>query len=103
MIKRTPNAIVDWQSELNTTAFKYHMLIARVGLLLNLIFAVGDYFNSPVHFTDFLVFRIIVSSLTLIVVLFKNKFVNFPEVIVLVPLVGISIQNAYMYSVLDGA
>ncbi|MDP1744184.1 MAG: SpoIIE family protein phosphatase [Bacteroidota bacterium] len=103
MTKRTPIIKVDWQMELNAAAFKYHLLIARVGLLLNLIFAIGDYFNSPVHFVDFLVFRIVVSSLTLIVVLFKNKLVNCPEVIVLVPLIGISIQNAYMYSVLEGA
>ncbi|MES2397155.1 MAG: SpoIIE family protein phosphatase [Bacteroidota bacterium] len=103
MTKRTPIIKVDWQKELNAAAFKYHLLIARVGLLLNLIFAIGDYFNSPVHFVDFLVFRIVVSSLTLIVVLFKNKLVNYPEVIVLVPLIGISIQNAYMYSVLEGA
>jgi len=103
MTKHTPIIKIDWQNELNATAFKYHLLIARVGLLLNLIFAIGDYFNSPVHFVDFLVFRIIVSFLTLIVILFKNKLVNYPEVIVLVPLIGISIQNAYMYSVLEGA
>jgi sigma-B regulation protein RsbU (phosphoserine phosphatase) len=103
MTKHTPIIKIDWQMELNATAFKYHLLIARVGLLLNLIFAIGDYFNSPVHFVDFLVFRIIVSFLTLIVILFKNKLVNYPEVIVLVPLIGISIQNAYMYSVLEGA
>ena len=93
----------DSQVELNAAAFKYHLLIARVGLVLNLVFAIGDYFNSPLHFLDFLVFRIVVSSLTFIVVLFKNKLVNYPEIIVLVPLIGISIQNAYMYSVLEGA
>lgn len=103
MTKRTLNSKVDWVTELNATAFKNHLLIARVGLVLNLVFAVGDYFNSPAHFTDFLLFRIVVSFLTLIAVLLKNKLVHHPEIIVLIPVLGISIQNAYMYSVLDGA
>lgn len=103
MTKHTPIIKVDWRTELNAAAFKYHLLIARVGLLLNLIFAIGDYFNSPVHFVDFLVFRVVVSSLTLLGVFFKDKFINHPEIIVLIPVIGISIQNAYMYSVLDGA
>jgi sigma-B regulation protein RsbU (phosphoserine phosphatase) len=99
------NSIVhqDWKVELNETAFKYHLLIARVGLALNLIFAAGDYFNSPQHFTHFLIFRIVVSSITLTAVLFKNKFISNPALLVLIPVIGISIQNAYMYSVLEGA
>ncbi|MES2141117.1 MAG: SpoIIE family protein phosphatase [Bacteroidota bacterium] len=103
MTKSTSTTKVDWQMELNTTAFRNHLLIASVGLLLNLIFAIGDYFNSPAHFVDFLVFRIAVSLLTLLGVIFKNKFINHPEILVLIPVIGISIQNAYMYSVLDGA
>lgn len=102
MAKHISFPAVDWQSELNSTALKYHLLIARVGLVLNLIFAIGDYFNSPTHFADFLTFRIAVSSITLLIVLFKNKFINNPAIIVLVPVIGISIQNAYMYSVLEG-
>lgn len=92
----------DWKEELDATAYKYHLLIANVGLVLNIIFAVGDYFNSPLHFTDFLIFRVVVSLLTLFIVLNKNKFVHRPAIIVLVPVLGISIQNAYMYSVLEG-
>jgi len=103
MTKQTPTVSVDWQIELNATAFKYHLLIARVGLMLNLVFAIGDYFNSPVHFVDFLIFRIVVSSIMLFVVLFKNKFIHHPEIIVLIPVLAISTENAFMYSVLDGA
>ncbi len=102
MTKIDTPATADWQSELNATAFKYHLLIARVGLVLNLVFGIGDYFNSPVHFAAFITFRIIVSFLTLVVVLFKDKFISNPAIIVLIPVLGISIQNAYMYSVLEG-
>ncbi len=93
----------NWQSEMNATAYKYHSLIVQVGLVLNLIFAIGDYFNSPAHFTDFLIFRIANSLVMLCIALFRSKFINRPAIIVLIPVIGISIQNAYMYSVLNGA
>ncbi len=92
---------VDWQTELKAAAFKYHVLIAWVAVGLNPIWAIGDYFNSPFHFIDFLIFRVAVSVITLFVVLSKNKLVNRPEIIAFIPFVGISIQNAYMFSVMN--
>ncbi|MES2591988.1 MAG: SpoIIE family protein phosphatase [Bacteroidota bacterium] len=102
-MSKTTTAPADWKEELDATAYKYHLLIAQVGLVLNIIFALGDYYNSPLHFIDFLIFRVVVSLLTLFIVLNKNKFVHWPAIIVLVPVLGISIQNAYMYSMLEGA
>jgi phosphoserine phosphatase RsbU/P len=92
---------VNWESELNATAYKYHVLIAWVAVGLNPIWAIGDYYTVPDHFWDFLYFRLSVSFLTLIIVLSKNKFKNSPEIIALVPFIGISVQNAYMYSVMN--
>lgn len=93
--------LFNWKSELNVTAFKYHVLIAWVAVGLNPIWAIGDYYTVPDHFNDFLAFRLAVSVLTLIIVLFKDKFRNSPEIIALVPFIGISVQNAYMYSVMS--
>jgi phosphoserine phosphatase RsbU/P len=90
-----------WQTELNATAFKYHVLIAWVAVGLNPIWAIGDYYTIPEHFNDFLAFRLAVAAVTLIVVLMKNRLRNFPELIALIPFIGISIQNAYMYSVMN--
>lgn len=92
---------VDWQSELRKTALKFHVLIAWVAVVLNPIWAIGDYFNIPAHFTDFFVFRIVVSIATLIGILMQKKFTHKPEIIALIPFIGISIQNAYMYSVMN--
>lgn len=92
---------VDWQTELKAAAFKYHVLIAWVAVGLNPIWAIGDYYNSPDHFMDFLIFRLSVAFITLIAVLFKDKFRNHPEIIVFIPFAGISIQNAYMFSVMN--
>jgi sigma-B regulation protein RsbU (phosphoserine phosphatase) len=92
---------LSWQAELNATAFKYHVLIAWVAVGLNPIWAIGDYYTVPEHFTDFLIFRLAVSVLTLAVLLMRKRLRNFPEIIALIPFIGISIQNAYMYSVMD--
>ncbi|MCW3103681.1 MAG: hypothetical protein JWO09_2121 [Bacteroidetes bacterium] len=92
---------ISWQTELNITAYKYHSLIAWVAVALNPIWAIGDYYTIPEHFTDFLIFRLAVSGLTLAVLLFRKRLVNFPELIALIPFIGISVQNAYMYSVMN--
>lgn len=96
-------SIVNWQEELNSTAYKSHLLIAQVGLVVNVVFAVNDYFITPQHFITCLGIRLVVSFLTLLVVLNKQKFVARPEIIVLIPVLGISIENAYIYSILEGA
>ena len=92
---------VDWQSELHKTALKFHVMIAWVAIILNPVWAIGDYFNIPVHFRDFLIFRIIVTLATLCGLLFRKKLRKRPEVIAFIPFLGISIQNAYMYSVMN--
>jgi len=92
---------VNWESELKLTAFKYHVLIAWVAVILNPIWVIADYYTNPIHATDFFIFRAVVSFATLLAILFKNKLKERPEIIALVPFLGISIQNAYMYSVMD--
>jgi phosphoserine phosphatase RsbU/P len=91
---------LNWENELKKTAFKYHVLIAWVAVILNPIWVVGDYLNIPNHFWDFFTFRIVVSLLILFTLIFKNKFIEKPFIIALVPFIGISIQNSYMYSVM---
>src|SRR6218665_197771 len=93
--------ISGWKNELDKAAFKYHVLIAWVAVALNPVWAIGDYYTIPHHFNDFLIFRIVVSALTLGGILLKDKFRDKPEVIAFIPFAGISIQNAYMYSVMD--
>ncbi len=90
-----------WESELNAAAYKYHVLIAWVAVALNPIWALGDYYTIPHHFNDFLIFRLAVSGLTMVGLFFRKKFINRPELIAILPFIGISVQNAYMYSVMD--
>lgn len=90
-----------WQNELNKTAYKYHVLVAWVAVILNPVWAVGDYYTIPVHFNDFLVFRLSVTVAILVGIIFRKKLSNRPEIIAFIPFIGISIQNAFMYSVMN--
>ncbi len=92
---------VDWQSELDVTALRYHTIVAWVAIILNPLWVIGDYFNVPAHFNDFLIFRLAVSFATLITILLKKKLSAYPFIFAFIPFLGIAIQNAYMYSVLD--
>ncbi len=101
MSKSAGSTKVDWQSELDATALKYHILVVWVAVILNPLWVIGDYFNVPSHFTDFLIFRLAVSVATIIPLFFKEKLSKYPFIFAFIPFLGISIQNAYMYSVLD--
>lgn len=103
MLKGNRINAVDWQKELHATALKFHVLIAWVAVALNPIWVVGDYYNAPKHFKEFLIFRIVISIATLIGIANKKRLKDFPELVALIPFIGISIQNAYMYSVMNVA
>ncbi len=103
MPNSTKNNIPTWESELNASAFKYHFIVVWVGIIFNPLWAIGDYFNVPKHFYDFLFFRLAISLATLIVFFYRKKLTDRPHIIAFVPFLGIAIQNAYMYSVMDVA
>lgn len=91
----------NWQNELDKTAFKYHSLVLWVALILDPIWAIGDYFTIPEHFVDFLIFRLVVSVACLITYFYRNQFIEKPWVLAFIPFIGIAVQNAYMYSVME--
>jgi len=96
-------ALKGWREEFQSKAFRYHSIACFIGLTFNPLFAITDYFNIPAHFKDFLLVRILVSTASGIVLIFRNKLKNFPEGLAYFPFLGISIQNAYMYSVMNEA
>ena len=91
---------VDWKTELDSAAYRYHILVAWVAIILNPLWALGDYLNTPRHFTTFLIFRCAVSVATFGGLIFRHKLRQTPAIIAFIPFLGISIQNAYMYSVM---
>ena len=95
------NINVDWKSELNRIATKHHIIVCWVAIILNPIWFVADYFTIPSYWQIFFVIRLSVTALTLIAVIFRKKIKLSTEVLILFPFLGISLQNAYMWSVMD--
>lgn len=93
----------EWKAELKKSAERYHIPIGWVAVIFNLIFGIGDYFIVPQHWEIFLVFRVIVSLATALALLLRKKLNLNPDQVIFVPFMGLGLQNAYMYSVLDEA
>jgi phosphoserine phosphatase RsbU/P len=80
---------------------KAHVITCWVGLLLNLIWFTSDYFIMPAYFVPFLIFRLAVSAAGVFALVFRRKLGLDIYMCMFVLVLGISVQNAYMWSVMD--
>lgn len=91
----------DIKLELEKSSSRYHILGAWIAVFFNPLFAVTDYINIPEDWVHIMYIRIIVSVTTL-VMLFMYKKRDWPSyIIVLVPFLLISLQNAYTFQFID--
>lgn len=89
------------EKEFYRSTEKFHVIATWVGILLNLVWFIGDYFVLPGYWIPFLIFRACVSGLTVALLLTK-KITGFSiYTVIFVLVLGISVQNAYMWSVMD--
>jgi signal transduction histidine kinase len=90
----------EWKAELEKTSFDYHMKVLWVATIFDPIFAVTDFFNIPDHWTLLLGVRLSVSFITLFMFLVRKKY-GFPSrVNVAITFMMISLQNAFIYSLI---
>jgi phosphoserine phosphatase RsbU/P len=89
------------KQEFDRSTDKLHVITTWVGLALNLLWVISDYIVLPQHLAAFAAFRISVSGLSIFMLLFRKqlKFTIYDCMFYLV--LGISLQNAYMWSVMD--
>lgn len=80
---------------------KTHVIACWVGLLLNLVWAISDYFVQKDYFFSFLAFRLGVSVVSVFILLFRKQLKISIYLCMFILVSGISIQNAYMWSVMD--
>lgn len=91
------------KAEFNRSTEKAHIIACWIGIVLNVVWFVSDYFVIPQAWVDFLIFRICVSAISLIAVLFKKQLGISIYSCVFILVLGISVQNAYMWSIMDVA
>ena len=80
---------------------RFHVIACWVGILLNLIWFVSDYFVLHEHWISFMEWRVTVSTGTIILLLFRKKIPVSIYVCMFFLVLGIAVQNAYMWSVMD--
>jgi phosphoserine phosphatase RsbU/P len=89
------------KSEFTRNTEKFHVIACWVGIILNLVWFAGDIVVLPDHWKQFFEWRIAVSVSSLIVLLFRHKLAISIYACVFFLVLGISIQNAYMWNVMD--
>jgi serine phosphatase RsbU (regulator of sigma subunit) len=94
-----PESLV--KEEFYKSTEKAHVIACWIGIILNLAWFVSDYLVLPAYWITFLAFRFAVSFISLIAVLFKKQLHISIFTCAFILVLGISIQNAYMWSVMD--
>ena len=94
-----PESIV--KKEFYTNTERFHAIACWIGIALNLVWFLGDYLSNPEHWLPFLVFRICVSGISLAVLVLKNALKISIYTCIFILVLGISVQNAYMWSLMD--
>ncbi|MEQ9466038.1 MAG: SpoIIE family protein phosphatase [Ekhidna sp.] len=92
---------VEWEEALRRATIKYHIAGAWVAVIFNLIFGATDYINVNHHFEVFFIFRLAVSSITAITLVLRKPLNISADFLIFVPVLLISVQNAFMWSLMD--
>lgn len=89
------------KQEFTRTTEKAHVIACWIGIVLNLVWFLGDYLSIPEYWIPFFIFRLAVSSTTFVLLLLKTSLKLSIYTCLFVLVLGISAQNAYMWSVMD--
>jgi serine phosphatase RsbU (regulator of sigma subunit) len=89
-----------WMPELELASSRYHITAAWVAVIFNPIFALTDFFNIPQHWENLLIIRLTVSIITIVTLAVRKKYHLPSYIIVLVPFLLISLQNAYTFGII---
>ncbi|WP_317898177.1 PP2C family protein-serine/threonine phosphatase [Aurantibacillus circumpalustris] len=87
--------------EFNKSIEKFHVIACWVGLILNIVWFISDYFVIKEYLIPFLIFRLAVSLSAAVLIFFRNSLGLNIFTCMFILILGISIQNAYMWSVMD--
>ena len=89
------------KEEFYRSTVKSHVIACWIGIALNLVWFLGDYLSIKEYWIPFLIFRIAVSSISLVALVAKDFLKISIYTCIFILVLGISVQNAYMWSVMD--
>jgi|APGre2960657404_1045060.scaffolds.fasta_scaffold08021_2 class 3 adenylate cyclase len=89
-----------WETDLEKTSARYHIYGAWIAIIFDPIFGITDYLNIPNAFNQIMLLRIGVALVTALALFaHKHKYIN-SKMLIFIPFILISFQNAYTYSVI---
>src|ERR1043165_5613104 len=94
-----PEEIV--QREFDRSTERFNIITIWVGLALNLLWVASDYFVFPQFLISFFTFRALVSFIGAAALLLRKKLGISIYYCMFILVLGISMQNAYMWSMMD--
>ncbi len=89
------------KNEFNRSTVRFHVIAIWVGIGLNLVWFVSDIFVFPALALSFFIFRISISLACALLVVFRKQLKTDIYTCLFALVLGISIQNAYMWSFMD--
>ncbi|TAG02711.1 MAG: hypothetical protein EAZ44_06955 [Cytophagia bacterium] len=94
------NASLSWQKDLDKSSAKYHTYGAWIAVIFDPIFGLTDYFNIPHAFVEIMSIRISIAVISLFLLYLHHKKKISSKILIFIPFLLISFQNAYTYSVI---
>jgi class 3 adenylate cyclase len=92
---------ITWEGELEKSSARYHTYGAWIAIIFDPVFGITDYLNIPHAFWNIMSLRIGIAVITAFVLLaHKRKLIN-SKMLIFIPFLLISLQNAYTYSVIN--
>ncbi len=89
-----------WKAELEKSSVKFHVLVCWLAIIFNPIFGITDYHNIPDSWQHILVIRLTISVISLVPLLLRKQFSIPSYIIVFIPFLLISLQNAYTFGLI---
>ncbi len=94
---------VKWEEAMDKDVLRYHLIICWVAVVFNLLFSGVDYVNNPETWFQYFVIRLSISVITAFLIFMRPRWNMIAELLAFIPFMLISIQNAYMWSIMDAA
>ncbi len=94
---------VQWEKVMDKDVLRYHLIICWVAVVFNLLFSIVDYFNNAETWFQYFVIRLSISIITAFLIFMRPRWNMIAELLAFIPFMLISIQNAYMWSIMDAS
>jgi class 3 adenylate cyclase len=99
-LETKPTTKLTWQEDLRKSSARYHVYCAWIAIIFDPLFGLTDYFNIPHAFKEVMLLRLGVAVVTLLALWAHSRRLISPEVLIFIPFLAISLQNAYTFSLI---